>query len=68
MLNQGYHNSGQPIAVVPELKKYRKNSKATIKNNNNNNNEDDQTGCETLHDAQMVFQDCGSYVLRRLHS
>ena len=31
MLNQGYHNSGKPITVVPEFKKYfnKTNTKAT---------------------------------------
>ena len=57
MLNrQGCHNSGVAITVVPELKRYVRNSK-TIKTNNG----DGQTRTlrETLHDGQMVFQDRG---------
>ena len=29
LTRQGGHNSDKPIAIVPELKKYRKDSKAT---------------------------------------
>ena len=32
LIRQGCHNRGKPIVVVPELKKYVKNSKATYDN------------------------------------
>ena len=32
LIRQGYHNSGEPITVVPELKRYVRNSKATYDN------------------------------------
>ena len=53
------HNSGEPVTVVPALKRYVRNSKAsmTIKNNN----EDEQTRYvkRYMTDGQMVFQGCG---------
>ena len=75
MLNQGYHNSGKPITVVPEFKKYfnKTNTKATrldkvitIKKND----EDGQTHNVKFYivDRWIVGPLGRNYVLRRLHS
>ena len=54
MLNrQGCHNGGEPITVVPELKRYARNSETKQQRKRTD------TLRETLHDGQIVFQDRG---------
>ena len=68
MLNrQGCHNSGEPISVVPELKRCVKNSKTSCDNKKQQRRRTDPLR-ELLHDGEIVFQDSVSlgrnYVLR----
>ena len=59
MLNrQGCHNSGEPITVVPELKRYVRNRKTSCDNKKQPQKRID-TLLEMLHDGQMVIQDRG---------
>ena len=51
---QGCHNSGESITVVPEVKRYVGNSKATNDNYKQQRRRTD-TLHETLHDGQMFF-------------
>ena len=50
----GCHNSGESITVVPEVKRYVRNSKATNDIYKQQRRRTD-TLHETLHDGQMVF-------------
>ena len=51
---QGCHNSGESITVVPEVKRYVRNSKPTNDNYKQQRRRTD-TLRETLHDGQMFF-------------
>ena len=51
---QGCQNSGESITVVPEVKRYVRNSKATNDNYKQQRRRTD-TLRETLHDGQMFF-------------
>ena len=55
MLNgQGYHSSGEPITVVPEPKRYLRNSKTSYDNLKQQQRRIDSLR-ETLHDGKMFF-------------